>query len=229
MESLSQLKTRLEQRYQLSYETVDLGSRRAEVCYVANAEALFDQLIAEAPDHPDVVDERIPYWAELWPAAIGLAQWLLNQPKLARGTSVLELGAGLGLTGLAAHWQGGEVTLTDYIPESLEVARYLWQLNGEQPLATSPMDWRKPDPALAADLVIAADVAYEERFFEPLMNAFHQLRRPGGRIIVSEPNRKVGRGWLQKLVQEQQAVVLDEVEITFQGHRSKVSIYELTL
>jgi len=40
-------------------------------------------------------DDQIPYWAELWPAARGLAQYIWERIDF-QGATVLELGAGLG-------------------------------------------------------------------------------------------------------------------------------------
>ena len=54
----------------------------------------------------------------LWPAAVGLAQWLAKHlPLLSPGASILELGAGCGLVGLAAAAlfpEASKVVLTDH-------------------------------------------------------------------------------------------------------------------
>ncbi len=63
-------------------------------------------------------DERLPYWAELWPSAIGLAHYLDRDVSL-RGKHVLELGCGLGLLGVIAARDGARVLCTDYEPDAL--------------------------------------------------------------------------------------------------------------
>ena len=61
------------------------------------------------------------------------------------------------------------------------------------------MDWRNPDVSLSADLILAADVAYEERAFQPLIHTFNALYKRNGKIILSEPNRKIAKPFIQLL------------------------------
>ena len=46
------------------------------------------------------------YWGRLWPAGLALAHYILQHPHTVRGREVCELGAGLGLAGLAAAVAG---------------------------------------------------------------------------------------------------------------------------
>lgn len=166
---------------------------------VSNTDALMERLLAKGEDHEDVVDERIPYWADLWPSAIALSRYLVREALVAPNMEVLEIGCGLALPGIAAGRLGGRVTLSDYLEEALLLARHNWKQNLEAKARFRRMDWRNPDPALAADLVLASDVAYELRAFEPLARAFQVLCRPGGSIVVSEPNRAIARPFLDAL------------------------------
>ncbi|MDX1909636.1 MAG: hypothetical protein SF053_21540 [Bacteroidia bacterium] len=162
-----------------------------EVYQPGDPDQLMDQLIAKGPAHEDVQDERIPYWADIWPSALSLARYLARRPELVAGRQVLEIGAGLALPGLMALRCGASVCITDYLPGPVALSR----VNGLQHLGTMPdcrqMDWRHPDPALAADVVLASDVAYEARAFEALVGAFQTLIRPGGIGLLSEPGRPV--------------------------------------
>ena len=47
-----------------------------------------------------------PYWAQVWPSAIALARFILSQPGIIKGKSVVELAAGLGLPSLVAMMNG---------------------------------------------------------------------------------------------------------------------------
>lgn len=47
-----------------------------------------------------------PYWCDLWPSGIFMAEELLARPELVRGQRVCEIGCGLGLAGLAAAAAG---------------------------------------------------------------------------------------------------------------------------
>ncbi|EFJ47758.1 hypothetical protein VOLCADRAFT_91666 [Volvox carteri f. nagariensis] len=64
-----------------------------------------------------------PYWTRAWPSAIALAATLLQRPELVAGKVVADLGAGLGLAGMAAALAGAkEVVLLDREPAALQCA-----------------------------------------------------------------------------------------------------------
>ncbi|CAE8583104.1 unnamed protein product [Polarella glacialis] len=88
--------------------------------------------------------EADPSWAHVWPSAAALAGLLASTPSLVLGLRVAELGAGLGITGLAAALAGAaEVTLLDREPLALHCAMASAQLNGLRTAAVgAPSDSR---------------------------------------------------------------------------------------
>jgi len=64
-----------------------------------------DDMVNRISDADFEQDERLPYWAELWPSAEALSRFLFRNPHLVAGRSVLELGCGLGLTSLSLACQ----------------------------------------------------------------------------------------------------------------------------
>jgi len=194
---------------------------------VTNTDELYDQLLAKGEDHVDVKDERIPYWAEIWPSSLGLATFILRHPDYFRGKTILELGAGLGIAGLAAAKVGGQVLLTDYMPDPLEVAAFIWQLNFGKPVQTQLLDWREP-PSEQWDVVIAADVMYEARAIEPVALALSKLVRPNGHAFVSEPGREVVKQWWLEMAKAGNAKKRLSVSAT-DGIRQNVTVYEWVL
>jgi predicted nicotinamide N-methyase len=114
-------------------------------------------------------DEFLPYWAELWPAATALAEAL---PDVA-GVRVVELGCGLGVPSLVAAARGAEVTATDWAADAIELLRTNAERNGLR-LTAEVRDWREPwDEQF--DLALAADVLYERRNVEPLLERLPEL------------------------------------------------------
>ncbi len=178
---------------------LDLEGIPFSLTLIDNTEDLLDALLAKGEAHEDVIDEKIPYWADLWPSAVALGRHLIKEQVIKPGDQVTEIGCGLGLAGIVAGKLGAEVTLTDYLPAALDFARRNWERNVHAPARFELLDWRKPDPALAADLLLASDVAYEKRFFDELPPAFRTLCRPGGRILLSEPNRAIAGDFLKGL------------------------------
>ena len=59
----------------------------------------------------------MPYWAELWPSGLALADYVATLDLA--GRRVLELGCGLALPSFAAALGGADVLATDWAPEAL--------------------------------------------------------------------------------------------------------------
>jgi predicted nicotinamide N-methyase len=114
-------------------------------------------------------DEFLPYWAELWPAATALAAAL---PDVA-GLRVVELGCGLGLPSLVAAARGATVTASDWSDDAVELLQVNATRNGLV-VQAEVRDWRKQWPE-RFDLALAADVLYERRNVEPLLERLREL------------------------------------------------------
>ncbi|MCB0841414.1 MAG: methyltransferase domain-containing protein [Bacteroidetes bacterium] len=221
------LKNQLSQKYDLSFFDLTLGDQIFHLTSVNNIDDLYEALVEKGPEHEDVLDERIPYWADLWHSAIGMAQYIMEKEDTFEGKTVLEIGCGLGLAGVAAARRGGEVILTDYLPEALEAAELVWRMN----LPTEPnlqiLDWREPDEKLQSDILLASDVAYEARNLEPLLHAFRTLVKPGGKILLSEPGRPLGKEFFTSI--QPYIRKAEVISVAFKGFLTKVNVVELCL
>jgi predicted nicotinamide N-methyase len=224
----SSLRSRLHARYQLQTEQLELAGITYSVATVADSDRLIDELIAKGEKHPDVVDERIPYWVDLWPSAIGLGQHLIQNPSLLAGKTVLELGCGLAFPSIVAGKLGATVSFSDYLPEALELAQYNWYLNGLPQPSCFLMDWREPELDRQADLILASDVVYEARAFAPVARAFRLLCKAGGQIVFSEPGRPLGQDFCC-LLKEEGFSITESSQIVQWGEKgNKIKIYSLS-
>lgn len=207
-----------------------------KILQITNVDDLYNLLIAKGETHEDVQDERIPYWAELWPAAIGLSKYLIEFDIIKNKEDVIEMGCGLGLPGIVAGKLGAKVIFTDYLEEALIFTKKNWNLNclsespssgGEARFET--LDWRQPNPDFAADLVFASDICYEKRFFEFLPDAFRTLCKPGGSIIVSDPSREVAQDFFQNITTEGFKVnkISYDIQPILGGRTVAVNVYHL--
>ncbi len=148
-------------------------------------------------------DERLPYWVELWPSSLLLADWRGNNPQAVATLPVVDLGCGLGLVSMVAASLGARVLGLDYIPQALSYARRNARINAERhgfaPPRFAAMDWRAPAfPAGTFDLILAADVLYELRFIEPVLDFIQYALRPGGRAILADPQRSTWPHFLDR-------------------------------
>lgn len=137
----------------------------------------------------DPADEyQIPCWAEIWPSALALADYLATLDLA--GQRVLELGCGLGLPGLVAAKRGATVTFNDYHPEALElVHRNALSLGLADRVSFHDGDWRSFALEGQFDLILASDVLYDPKTNPCLLAIFRDHVVPRGKILVSHPNR----------------------------------------
>lgn len=176
------LEDRLERRFRTRVTEVDLERRQVRILHPANA----DDLISE---EDFIRDERMPYWADLWPSALMLARSMVDENG--RGARLLELGCGSGLVTVASVIAGYRVTATDYYDDALLFTRVNVERNipGAE-VETRDVDWR----AMPGDLgtfsrVIAADVLYEPTYGDLVANAVAVTLADGGRATVADPGR----------------------------------------
>jgi predicted nicotinamide N-methyase len=151
-----------------------------------------DELIDEAAFDED---EFLPYWAELWPSGIALAEAVAALDV--RGLRVLELGAGLGLPSLAAALGGADVLATDWSEDAVALLEDNAARNGAA-LRVAPVRWDEPDELVAAapwDLVLGADLLYEQRNADVLLEL---LPRLGASVLLADPGRPFERGFLER-------------------------------
>ena len=166
-------------------------------------------------------DDRIPYWTEIWPAGIALAEWLGERPKNIAGRKSLDLGCGLGLSAIVGAACGARVLGMDYEPLALYYARRNQQANlgTLEPEADNlqfvAADWRKPcfKPGVF-ETIWAGDIMYERRFMEPVARFIRHSLAPGGRVWIAEPGRGIyplfaqnmqAGGWRADIIARKQA------------------------
>lgn len=183
------------------------GDVRWSIALPADAEALIDEDAFAA-------DERLPYWAELWPSAVALTRWVLDRPtaeslilaeRADSGTDApgaIELGCGVGLVSLALASRGIEVLATDHEPAALCLAAQNVRANLGRDIATALVDWRSPPPLPRSPLIVGADLAYEARNAIALSSCIAALAAPRGRIILADP----GRRWMDDLLARLEAL-----------------------
>ena len=173
---------------ELEETTVAAGGRELRLLVPPDAEALLDEEAFER-------EEFLPYWAELWPSGIALADTLAE--RHVRGRRLLELGCGLGLPALTAALAGATVLATDWSPDAIALLRVNAERNGAA-LATAVSSWTDAQPELAGapwDVVLAADVLYERRNGDLLLELLPRLT---DEVLLADPGRPHLKGFLER-------------------------------
>ncbi|HWB21267.1 MAG TPA: class I SAM-dependent methyltransferase [Gaiellaceae bacterium] len=166
----------------LTTHAIRLGEVELALLRPRDPEALIDEDAFEQ-------DEFLPYWAELWPSALALARAL---PVGLTGQTVVEVGCGLGIPSLIAAARGAEVTAIDWAAPAIELLRENAARNGLM-VKAQVADWRTFEGTF--DVAIAADVLYERRNVEPLLELLPKLAPT---VILAEPGRPAGNEFLRR-------------------------------
>jgi predicted nicotinamide N-methyase len=166
---------------ELRETAIEIGLHQWRLVHPRDPEALIDE-------HAFEVDERLPYWADIWPSARVLSEVLVRHQG--NGRTALELGSGSGLVACALAVAGYQVTASDYYEASLETTARNVERNTGIRITTRLVDWRSMPPDLGRfDLVVAADVLYERPYGSVVAHAVAQTLAPAGSAIIADPGR----------------------------------------
>jgi len=166
----------------LDHRIGDLRLRFAEVRDVDPCvRALYPQCLV---DHGDA-----PVWMISWPAAFGLAEFLVHDQGL-DGGAVLELGCGTAVVGVVAAAAGARVCCTDYDEIALAVARHNVLANGLDGVRLSRLDWYDGEVGERFRCVVGSEITYHEVAFEPLLGVLEGAVALGGVVVLSDIFRR---------------------------------------
>lgn len=168
-----------------------------------------------------------PYWGLLWESSIELANLILSR-SWSEPASCIELGCGPGLAGIAAAAAGLQVTMTDLMPDAVQLALHNAAINQIASMTGMQLDWRSP-PTRTFDVIIASDVLYEPELHSALLNTLTQLCHEQSIIWIGDPGRESTRDFLSLAHEHQWSYRLraaDGHEI-IQPQRSRFQLIEL--
>lgn len=196
----------LRRRFVVETSPIIAFGRELELISPRNAEELLDEEDFER-------DERLPYWADLWPSSYALADRVASDGAATgeKPTRLLELGCGLGLVTIAAMSAGFDVLATDYYDDALLFTRAnAWRVLGRDP-AVRLVDWRDlPGDIGVFDRVVAADVLYEQRYAAIVAAALARTLAPTGEAFIADPGRTALAEFLREC--EARGLVVASVE-----------------
>jgi predicted nicotinamide N-methyase len=173
------------------------------------------------------VDEYLPYWTDLWPAARMLTKVILRE-AWEPGMSVLEIGCGLGLPGIAALSRGLHVTFADCDATALRFAAKNVKLNHFQNFDLLRLDWRFPPEGLTFPIILASDLAYELRNLAPLTVLIRKCLAPDGVCLLTDPDRPLAPRLREELAYEGLRFETQPVRVREPGgRRTKGTLYRI--
>jgi len=183
-----------------------------------------DDLIDEAAF---AIDERLPYWADVWPSARVLAERLLTTRVDER--RLLEIGCGSGLVSVAAAIAGFDVTSTDYYDEALRFTALNVLVNTGVLIDTRAADWRRfPHDIGRFDLVVASDVLYEPEHASLVAAVIDRTLTARGSAMIADPGRLAAPQFVEQCKERgMPAAIVDRIPFEEGEIRQTIDIYEV--
>lgn len=178
-------------KYELEKVPIGIGGKRMQFYRIADWEPFIKNLFSgESGSFTD-----FPHWIKIWEASLVLTDYLLDEGlktegQLETSQSVLETGAGMGITGMFLAAFGYSVLLTDYDEDCLELLRLNIAHNELNNARVRKLDWNQPEIEGQFDIICGAEVIYRESIIPQLTALFRKHLKPGGRIYLAHDHRR---------------------------------------
>jgi predicted nicotinamide N-methyase len=197
-----------------------VAGREVRIHHPRNADDLIDE-------QAFVDDERLPYWADLWPSARVLAERVATMPV--DGRRFLELGCGAGLVSVAAAIAGFDVTATDYYDEALRFTALNVLVNTGALIDTRIGDWRRfPHDIGRFELVVASDVLYEQPHAGLIAGVLDRTLTARGSAVIADPGRIAAPQFVDECKERgMPAAILDRITFEEGNIRQTIDLYEV--
>lgn len=173
-------------RFHQTYETIT-----TPVAIDGHRLKLFTPASIDSFINPDNMMDNFPLWAKIWEASGVLASYLTRLVPDPSKT-MLEIGCGLGMVGIAAAKAGHHITMSELNPDALNFARANALANGCPQVAIHSLDWNAPSFEQRFDYIVGSETVYKSEDIDGLDNLFQGCLNPGGMIILAEGVRRTG-------------------------------------
>lgn len=216
--------TQLLLRPNIELEPKDLaiGGRRLEILCVKNLEPLIAELEAEGRQGI----AHFPFWVKIWEASIVLTDWLVHT-ELDKNQEILEIGAGMGITGLFLGAFGHRVTLTDNQADALALMEKNAAHNKIETVRISTLDWHKPNTDETWDIICGSELIYRKSDVAPVIEILRKKLKPGGTAYLAHDIARMSM--MEFLMEAEKEFDLSHKGMAFTGMGEKKQIIIHTL
>jgi predicted nicotinamide N-methyase len=129
-----------------------------------------------------------PFWAFAWAGGQALARYILDDPGVVRGRTVVDLASGSGLVGIAAKQAGAKHVLASDIDGFAIEAIRLNAASNRVDVDASRDDLLQSDPP-ECDVLLVGDLFYERGLAQRLMDWLVQAHARGTHVLIGDPGR----------------------------------------
>lgn len=129
-----------------------------------------------------------PFWAFAWAGGQALARYILDNPQIVAGKTVIDFATGSGIVAIAAMKAGAKGVLANDIDSFCQAAVSLNA--GVNSVEISFTDRNLLDaPPPAAEVLLAGDICYEKPMAQAVMAWLAQGRAAGATVLIGDPGR----------------------------------------
>jgi predicted nicotinamide N-methyase len=162
---------------------VTIGSHQLTLLRVKDLERYVDReaLLKDEAEEP-------PYWAHLWTGALTLARYVEERVDC-KDLDVLDLGCGLGLTGIVAALKGGKVLFVDKEPAALAFVTVNAQLNKCPLFEAKIVNFTKDGLDQRFAVILGAEILYDRPTFPLLVRFIARHLSSDGRALIGDARR----------------------------------------
>lgn len=213
-------RAQLERRFRTVETRLCIADHELTLLHPASAEDLIDEVDFER-------DERLPYWADIWPSARVLAAQIARLPGA--GRRLLELGCGAGLVATMAALTGFDVCASDYYEDALQFTRVNVARHTGEELHTRLVDWRQMPTDLGRfDFVVGSDVLYERAYGKLVARAIDVTLKRHGEAIIADPGRIAAEEFIHDAAERSlRLVACEELPFVEGKIRQTIRLYHL--
>lgn len=172
--------------------TILIAGRPIVLSLPADPEQLLHQALQDEADGQSASD---PNWGLLWAAAPKTAELILRT-QWERSHRAIDMGCGVGLTGIAALLAGHSVVFSDHAAAAVETSLSNACANGFSGKEGLVFEWSDP-PDRQFDVAFASDVLYDVSQHRSLLRALEALLHPGGIAWIGDEGRSTMPQFLQ--------------------------------
>jgi predicted nicotinamide N-methyase len=142
-----------------------------------------------------------PYWAFNWGGGLALARYVRDCPEVVAGRTVLDLGAGSGIVGIAAARSGAERVIAADVDRWAIAATGLNGAANGVTISTHLGDLTAGSPP-DVDVILVGDLFYAEALAQRVTAFLDRCLGPNIGALVGDPNRAfLPRSRLQPLAE----------------------------
>ncbi|MGD8987880.1 MAG: methyltransferase [Syntrophobacterales bacterium] len=205
-QDLNEIMAGIQQDYKTEIVPITVAGRTLRFLQIADLDNIIFQLLATS----DLAATELPFWGKIWEASILLAAYLAAQPAVP-GRQILEIGSGMGVSGLFAAACGHEVILSDHEENILRFIRANALLNNLDNVSIIDVDWSKPAGQHRYDWIVGAEVVYHRPTYDHLVQFLQQALKPNGTIFLTKSTSLPASGFFSRLTQHFKFKKLDKV------------------